>query len=313
MNSGIIIFLLIICIIVLICVVIYQQFTFHTGIKEKIFEISRKLQEISASGSDEKVMVFTDNKALIELAAQINGILEDRQKIKAEYKRAEIASKKMLSNISHDIKTPMTVILGYLEIMRLNENGNKEMLKKVESTAHRVMKLITQFFTLAKIETGDTDIPLECLNVNEACRENLLDFYELLSQKDYQVEVCIPEQILYAKANRDALQRIMFNLISNAIRYGSDGKYLGVFLREDLENVYIDVVDKGRGIEKEFADSVFDRMFTMEDSRNSAMQGNGLGLTIARSLALQLSGNLTLESQPYQKTVFTISLKRMVY
>lgn len=313
MNSGIIIFLLIICIIVLICVVIYQQFTFHTGIKEKIFEISRKLQEISASGSDEKVMVFTDNKALIELAAQINGILEDRQKIKAEYKRAEIASKKMLSNISHDIKTPMTVILGYLEIMRLNENGNKEMLKKVESTAHRVMELITQFFTLAKIEAGDTDIPLECLNVNEACRENLLDFYELLSQKDYQVEVCIPDQVLYAKANRDALQRIMFNLISNVVRYGSDGKYLGVFLREDLENVYIDVVDKGRGIEKEFADSVFDRMFTLEDSRNSAMQGNGLGLTIARSLALQLGGNLTLKSQPYQKTVFTISLKRMVY
>lgn len=313
MNSGIIIFLLIICIIVLICVVIYQQFTFHTGIKEKIFEISRKLQEISASGSDEKVMVFTDNKALIELAAQINGILEDRQKIKAEYKRAEIASKKMLSNISHDIKTPMTVILGYLEIMCLSENGNKEMLKKVESTAHRVMELITQFFTLAKIEAGDTDIPLECLNINEACRENLLNFYELLSQKDYQVEVCIPDQVLYAKANRDALQRIMFNLISNAVRYGSDGKYLGVFLREDLENVYIDVVDKGRGIEKEFADSVFGRMFTMEDSRNSAMQGNGLGLTIARSLALQLGGNLTLESQPYQKTVFTISLKRMVY
>lgn len=313
MNSGIIIFLLIICIIVLICVVIYQQFTFHTGIKEKIFEISRKLQEISASGSDEKVMVFTDNKALIELAAQINGILEDRQKIKAEYKRAEIASKKMLSNISHDIKTPMTVILGYLEIMCLSENGNKEMLKKVESTAHRVMELITQFFTLAKIEAGDTDIPLECLNINEAYRENLLNFYELLSQKDYQVEVCIPDQVLYAKANRDALQRIMFNLISNAVRYGSDGKYLGVFLREDLENVYIDVVDKGRGIEKEFADSVFDRMFTMEDSRNSAMQGNGLGLTIARSLALQLGGNLTLESQPYQKTAFTISLKRMVY
>lgn len=313
MNSGIIIFLLIICIIVLICVVIYQQFTFHTGIKEKIFEISRKLQEISASGSDEKVMVFTDNKALIELAAQINGILEDRQKIKAEYKRAEIASKKMLSNISHDIKTPMTVILGYLEIMCLSENGNKEMLKKVESTAHRVMELITQFFTLAKIEAGDTDIPLECLNINEACRENLLNFYELLSQKDYQVEVCIPDQVLYAKANRDALQRIMFNLISNVVRYGSDGKYLGVFLREDLENVYIDVVDKGRGIEKEFADSVFDRMFTLEDSRNSAMQGNGLGLTIARSLALQLGGNLTLKSQPYQKTVFTISLKRMVY
>ena len=65
-------------------------------------------------------MIFTDNKVLVELAEQINRMLENRQKIKVEYRRSEMASKRMLSNISHDIKTPMTVILGYLEIMRLN-------------------------------------------------------------------------------------------------------------------------------------------------------------------------------------------------
>ena len=156
-------------------------------------------------------------------------------------------------------------------------------------------------------------MPLERLNVNEACRENILDFYELLSQKNFQVEIDIPDQVLYASANKDALQRIMFNLISNAIRYGNDGKYLGVFLRTDQVRIYIDIVDKGRGIEKEFAESVFDRLFTMEDSRNSSMQGNGLGLTIAKNLALQLGGNITLESRPYQKTVFTITLKKMAY
>ena len=105
----------------------------------------------------------------------------------------------------------------------------------------------------------------------------------------------------------------MFNLISNAIRYGGDGKYLGMFLRADQAHIYIDIVDRGRGIEKEFADSVFDRLFMMEDSRNSAMQGNGLGLTIAKNLALQLGGDITLESQQHQKTVFTITLKKMAY
>ena len=105
----------------------------------------------------------------------------------------------------------------------------------------------------------------------------------------------------------------MFNLISNAIRYGGDGKYLGMFLWADQAHIYIDIVDRGRGIEKEFAASVFDRLFTMEDSRNSAMQGNGLGLTIAKNLALQLGGDITLESHPHQKTVFTITLKKMAY
>ena len=93
-------------------------------------------------------MVFTDNKVLMELGGQINRLLIDRQKIKADFKREEISSKKMLANISHDIKTPLTVILGYLEILRLG-NADNEMLKKVESKAKQVMDLINQFFTLA--------------------------------------------------------------------------------------------------------------------------------------------------------------------
>ena len=311
MSNATIIFLLTICIVILVCIIVYQQFVFHNGTKAKIHEISSKLKELLDTGSDEKVT--TDNRALIELATQINRMLEDRQKVKVEYRRTEMASKKMLSNISHDIKTPMTVILGYLEFMRLNGTQSNEMLQKIESTARRVMGLITQFFTLAKLEAGDTDMPLERLNVNEVCRENILDFHELLSQKDFQVELDIPDQALYANANKDALQRIMFNLISNAIRYGGDGKYLGMFLRADQAHIYIDIVDRGRGIEKEFADSVFDRLFMMEDSRNSAMQGNGLGLTIAKNLALQLGGDITLESHPHQKTVFTITLKKMAY
>ena len=96
----------------------------------------------------------------MELAAQINRLLENHLKVKADYCRSEIASKKMLSNISHDIKTPMTVILGYLEIMRINGISTDEMLGKIEQKAENVMELINQFFTLAKLESGDMDICL---------------------------------------------------------------------------------------------------------------------------------------------------------
>ncbi len=117
MKDTTIIFFLCICIVFLVCVVFYQQFTFRTGTQAKLREISDKLKKIIETHSDEQVMVFTDNKELIELAAQINELLEKHLKIKADYRHSQIASKKMLSNISHDIKTPMTVILGYLEIM----------------------------------------------------------------------------------------------------------------------------------------------------------------------------------------------------
>ena len=298
---------------VLICIVLYQQFAFRTGTQIKLKKISQKLEEIQDTDSDENVMVFTDNKVLMDLAAQINRLLENQRKVKVDYRRSEISSKKMLSNISHDIKTPMTVILGYLEIMRLNSSGENEMLLKVEQKAQRVMELINQFFTLAKLEAGDTEITISKIDVCEACRENVLDFYELLTQKEFQVDVDIPEEAVFVRGNKDALQRILFNLISNVVRYGSDGKYMGMFLRSDEKYIYIDVVDKGKGIERAFAQNVFERLFTMEDSRNREIQGNGLGLTIAQNLAHQLGGEITLESEPNVKTTFTVKLRKFSY
>lgn len=313
MSEAAIIFFLSICVAVLVCVIVYQQFAFRTGTQAKLNGISQKLEEILDTDSDEKVMVFTDNPSLISLATQINRLLVDRQKVRADYRRSELASKRMLSNISHDIKTPMTVILGYLEIIRVNGDPRQEMLGKVEATAHRVMELITQFFTLAKLEAGDTELECSKLNLNEVCSESILSFYELLSTQDFQIEVDIPNVPIFVMGNSAALQRILFNLISNAIRYGADGKYLGMVLRSDEENAYIDIIDKGRGIPKEFADTIFDRLFTMEDSRNPRMQGNGLGLTIAKNLAVQLGGDITLTSQPNVKTVFTVTLRKMTY
>lgn len=311
MSHATIIFFLSICVGFLICVVLYQQFVFRTGTQAKLRSISDKLKEIIETDSDERVMIFTENKELMELAAQINALLEKYLKTKVDYRRSEIASKKMLSNISHDIKTPMTVILGYLEIMQLNETPSKEMLKKVERKAQSVMELINQFFTLSKIESGDMDIELFKVDICEICRESILDFYELLSNKKFQVEVDIPETSVYIQGNKEALQRILFNLISNVIRYGADGKYLRISVRNDERNVYVDVTDKGKGIDKAFADNIFDRLFTMEDSRNRNIQGNGLGLTIARNLALRLGGTITLESIPYIKTTFTVRLKKI--
>lgn len=206
----------------------------------------------------------------------------------------------------------MTVILGYLEIMQLN-GSTSEMLKKTEQKAQSVMELINQFFTLAKLEAGDTDMELSRIDACEICRESILDFYEILTNSDFQVEIDVPENPVYVQGNKEALQRILFNLISNVIRYGADGKYLGMFLRADGNAAYIDVTDKGKGIDKPFADSVFDRLFTMEDSRNRNIQGNGLGLTIAKNLASQLGGTIILNSIPNVKTTFTVKLKKISY
>lgn len=296
-------------ILVLLAVIIWQRTEYQRQMQKKLREITADLEKILDTESKGKVMVFTDQQELMDLLAQINRLLEDRQKTKADYRRQENASRKMLANVSHDMKTPLTVILGYLEIMRLNQ-AEDPMLQKVEEKAKQVVEMVDAFFLLAKLEAGDMPVNLERIDVAENCREAILSFYELLQKNGFHVEIIIPEAPVYAIGDGDGLQRILANLITNAVRYGRDGKYLGIQLREEDSTVCIDVVDKGKGIEKEFAENVFERLYTLEDSRNRKIQGNGLGLTIARNLAQSMGGTVTLESEPGVRTVFTVTLSR---
>ena len=311
MKDKVMIFFFVCLVILLLFLVLYQQFIYRKGIKAKLKEISRKLFDIIENDSDEKIMIFTDNKVIMDLCGQINHLLLNRQKIKSDFRKQEISSKKMLSNISHDIKTPLTVILGYLEIMRLRHKDD-EILRKVEAKAEQVMELMNQFFTLAKLEAGDMNIEISKVNINESCRESILNFYDILQGRDFVVDISIPENDIFVQGETGAIDRILSNLISNVVRYGSDGIYLGFTLREKENYVYIDVIDKGKGIEKEFAASVFERLYTMEDSRNRKIQGNGLGLTIAKNLANNLGGDIFLNSEPKVKTVFTVKLKKFI-
>lgn len=158
-NTTVIIFL--ICIIILLAgIILCQQFFIlrkKYGIQAELIEITHKNSDILDKHTDEKIMVFTDNKEVMDLSGQINRLVLDRQKVKTDYRKQEISFKKMLANISHDIKTPLTVILGYLEIMRINDAENIP-LQKVEAKAKQVMELINQFFTFARIEAGDMPV-----------------------------------------------------------------------------------------------------------------------------------------------------------
>ncbi len=285
----------------------------HRKTLRQIQKISSELERILDENTDEKVMFFTEDKEIAHLLEQINRVLEDRQNAKANYRRSELGAKRMLSNISHDIKTPLTVIIGYLEIMSLHECYDKKMLKKVYDRSHNLMELVNQFFTLAKIEAGDTMLTISKISLNEFCRESIIDFYEILTEKAFAVEIQIPDEPVAVYADRDSLGRILSNLISNAIRYGGDGHYLGLTLRTDESFAYVDITDHGKGIASSEIPYVFDRLYTLEDSRNIQIQGNGLGLAIAKSLTEKMNGTLTLKSIQDQETVFTVKLKRSCY
>ena len=302
-------------IIVTLISVIYYQYKAQKNRSNNLQYIYEKLKNITDNNTSEKLLVFTDDKELIPLLIEINELLNFSQKIIADYSRTEIEMRKMLSNISHDLKTPLTVVLGYIETIKLGNNVSTEerevYLSKVQAKTIEVLELINKFFDLAKLESGDKKVPLTKVNLNEICRKNILNFYDILMAKGVEVSIDIQDKNVYVLGNEEAFDRILNNLISNAIKYGSDGKIIGLKLRIEEEFACIDVWDRGKGIEEINKDKVFERMYTLDDSRNKYYEGSGLGLTITKRFVEKLGGEISIYSVPYEKTIFTFKIKRI--
>jgi len=282
-----------------------------------IQEISNKMADIIEHKTAEKVLLQTDQPAVQHLLIQINRLLDYNQRVIADYARTKDSLKKMISNMSHDLKTPLTVILGYAEKLNhdatITEEERKQMIQRLNDKVNSLVALLNQFFDLVKIESEDYEIPLSKISLNEICRQSVLEFYELLTSQGLRVELEIPERPLYILGNEQALHRILNNLISNSIRYGSDGGVFGLTLREEGESVAVDVWDRGKGITEVHQDRVFERLYTLDDARNPQFQGSGLGLSISKRLTEAMKGSIRLTSTPFEKTTFTCMFKQVSY
>ncbi|GIP52554.1 sensor histidine kinase [Paenibacillus vini] len=284
-------------------------------LNQNIDEIADKITEIIQDETDEKVLIQTDQLKIQQLLIQINRLLFHKQKVIADYAKTQESMKKMISNMSHDLKTPLTVILGYAEKLNqeqpMTQEEQKYVVMRLNHKVNSLVGLLNQFFDLVKIESEDYEIPLSKISLNEICRQIVLEFYDLLSSKGLRVEIEIPEQPIYIFGNEQAMHRILSNLISNSIRYGSDGGVFGLTLREEGEFVAVDVWDRGKGIAEANQDRVFERLYTLDDARNPQFQGSGLGLSISKRLTEGMKGTITLNSSPFEKTTFTCKFKQM--
>jgi len=307
--------LAVLCVILIVIIVVQHQA--YRARSANLRQIHSRLNEIIVNNTSEKLLVFTDDRALIPILNEINHLLDHNQQTAANFLKMEQSMRKMISNISHDLKTPLTVVLGYIETINLDPDMSAEerkvLLSKVHAKANEVLELIRQFFDLARLESGDKPITLSRVHMNDICGKNMLAFYDTLTVKGFDVAIQIPEKPLLAWGNEEALDRILNNLIANAIQHGGEGKAIGLALRSDDEFVYVDVWDRGKGIDELHQDRVFERMYTLEDSRNKSYQGSGLGLTITKRLVEAQGGTIRIHSKPYEKTVFTVKLKRIAY
>ncbi|MBD3917328.1 sensor histidine kinase [Paenibacillus sp. PR3] len=305
---------ILLCVIVILASFLATRLRSNVRRTSELQQIRSKLGKIMESHSRERLLHMTRDSELQALMTGINELLESNLKVSAEHARTQIASRKMLANVSHDLRTPLTVVLGYAETLHMcppiEENERNELLAKLFNKTKEAIQLIDTFFDLAKLESDDVDIPLSRINVSESCRLSILQFHEQIEDCGLEVSLNIPPGDKHALGNNDALKRVLDNLISNALRYGADGGIIGLTLREEEGFILIEVWDRGKGIEKAHQDRVFERLYTLDDSRNKKIQGSGLGLAIARRLAEGMGGSIELISMPYMRTVFSLRLKK---
>lgn len=297
--------------------IIGWQFYSQWKLKQSIHDITGKISDIIEHETAEKLLVPTGYDTIQRLLIQINRLLDYNQKIIADYAKTENSQKKMISNMSHDLKTPLTVILGYTEKLNqdktLTMEEKNQIILRLNDKVNSLIALLNQFFDLVKIESEDYDIPLSIISLSEVSRTSVLEFYDLLVSKNLRVELDIPDLPFYFLGNKHALHRILSNLISNSIRYGCDGGVFGLTVRAEGEYVAVDVWDRGKGIADVHQERVFERLYTLDDARNPQFQGSGLGLSISKRLTEGMKGTISLSSSPFEKTSFTCKFKQLTY
>lgn len=304
---------LIIAIIVLL-VICFRLLLNNINRNKEIKYIANKIKSIYNNSTSERVLLRTDDKDMKELLINLNKVLEKNQKNESIFINNEEKMRKMLSNISHDIKTPLTVILGYAEMLRegnnLSEEQKNDLLKLIKDKGEEVVLIINKFFNLSKLESGDNDIDIEKVNISEICRKSILEYYDILNSNGIDVDINIPDKEIYIYTDGLYLSRILSNLISNSFKYGYEGNIIGLSLTEDKKSITIEVWDKGKGIDEIEKEKIFDRLYTLEDSRSKEFSGSGLGLTITKKLCERIGGKIEVNSIPYKKTSFKVIIKK---
>lgn len=240
---------------------------------------------------------------LAKLLAAFNDALKAMQAERWSYEKREREFQVQIENISHDLRTPLTVILGYLKLYKNSHyeqiEQNPELAETVEIVEHKaeVMKgLVTQFYDYSRLQAEDYSLTLQNLDVARTLRESFLGNCQVLEQNDLQVDLKVPHEPVWGLADQAALERIFQNLFQNAGRYADT--YLKISMQTDADGVRLFFVNDTRMLSKEDVPHIFERFYIQDHARNQG--GTGLGLTVAKKLAEEMSG--TLQAEVFDET-----------
>jgi two-component system phosphate regulon sensor histidine kinase PhoR len=228
-------------------------------------------------------------------------------------KRLEKLRKDFVANVSHELKTPVTSIKGFVETLLdgpLDEKEQQHFLRIIEKQVNRLDFLIRDILSLSRIEheNGESAVELQKQRLAGVIKESVEICSERATRKGASINLNVPKD-LEAMINAPLLEQALVNLIDNAVKFGDVGVEIQVEAAKEEDRVVVSVSDNGPGIEKRHLDRLFERFYRVDKGRSRQLGGTGLGLAIVKHVALAHRGDVSVDSRPGQGTVFRVFLQ----
>lgn len=280
-GSMEVICVLIAVIIVLVAIII--------GYKREFRRINKEI----TNNLNEYVNIKTKSvdKDVENLVQSINLIFDSKQKVVSEKKKSEDELRASITNMSHDLRTPLTSIMGYLQMIKSeksSETDKKEYMDIVEKRTRSLQQLISSFYDLSRIEGNEYNFNYKKVNLSNVLCENIALFYNDFINNSIEPVIEIEEGIKEIISDEGAITRIFSNLIGNMIKHGEN--FVKITLKQENDVIITEFINKATGLTQENVDKLFDRFYTVDNSRSD--RNTGLGLYITKILVEKLGHNI---------------------
>ena len=274
-------------------------------VKAQINGMLDALEDIKVGNGNRRILSATD-ELTASIAYEVNDIVSSYEKELSSFRQAEEVNKQLMTSLSHDVRTPLTTLIGYLDAAHKGIVTGKDKDEYVEIArrkAHDLKEYIDVLFDWFKLNSDEFVLSIDPVEAVELTRNILIDWIPIFEDKQVDYSIDIPEQPFRVRLDPDAYMRVLNNLIQNVIVHSHADK-IQISLSKQDRNMKIVVADNGVGIEKDDLKHIFERLYKCDKGRSG--KGSGLGLSIAHQLVEKMNGTITAESTPGNGTMFAL-------
>lgn len=274
-------------------------------------EVADGIQEVAAGNFEVEFPVRMEDELSV-ISRNLNKMTDDIKHMMENERNTEQAKNELITSVAHDLRTPLTSIIGYLALVAKKEDLDPEMKQKYVTIAYekamRLERLIEDLFSYTKVSFGQITLRKSTVDMVKLTEQLLDEFYPSIQQADLTSTFQANEKQMLLEVDGDLMARAIANLISNAIKYGKDGKVLRVELQRRDRDIKLMVTNYGQMIPEADLAHIFDKFYRVEASRSMDTGGSGLGLAITRNIVRMHGGTVDVRSD-YGGTVFTVTLR----